>query len=308
MSLIFTLICVLVSVAFFTLLERKTLSYLQRRKGPNKVSMAGLPQPIADAVKLFTKQVPFSTKANQVPFYLAPTVTIIVAMLLWQTVPSPSSSMFLSWGVLLFICLSALNVYGTLLAGWASNSKFALIGALRGVTQTISYEVTLALILLSALLFSRNFMMNSIPETLQSTWLMMLAPPMFTMWFTSCIAETNRAPFDFSEGESELVSGFNVEYGSATFAMIFLAEYANIILMSVLTAVIFAGGPDLFLYSCPEFLIIKSVFFCFVFVWVRGSLPRLRYDRLMYLAWKSFLPFTLAALALIYVLQAMMFL
>nr|WNO18600.1 NADH dehydrogenase subunit 1 [Paralepetopsis sp.] len=307
MSLMFTLICVLISVAFFTLLERKTLSYLQWRKGPNKVSTAGLPQPIADAVKLFIKQMSYTTKANQKPYYLAPTITIIVAILLWQTMPYSSSSMFLSWGILLLICLSALNVYGTLLAGWSSNSKFALIGALRGVTQTISYEVTLALILLSALLFSRNFMVNSIPEALQSTWLVFLAPPTFLLWFTSCLAETNRAPFDFSEGESELVSGFNIEYGSATFAMIFLAEYANIIFMSMLTAIIFTGDSNLFLISSPMILIIKSVSFCFIFVWVRGSLPRLRYDRLMHLAWKSFLPFILSALTVMFMIQTTLF-
>nr|ARQ20671.1 NADH dehydrogenase subunit 1 [Nacella concinna] len=295
-STIINLICVLITVAFFTLFERKTLSYMQTRKGPNKVSIAGIPQPAADAIKLFSKQITKPLMANQIPYFLAPIISLLIALMLWQTLPMNSATLILTWSTLLFISLSALNVYGTLLAGWASNSKYALIGALRAVSQTISYEVSLTLILLTVLFLSFSFSLNETMDSMKQVWFLFLMTPMALIWLASCVAETNRAPFDFAEGESELVSGFNIEYGAAGFAMIFLAEYANIILMSMITAVIYFGGTHMFVLESSLMFAIKIVFFCFCFVWFRATYPRFRYDRLMNLTWKGFLPFTLSAL------------
>nr|YP_010393245.1 NADH dehydrogenase subunit 1 [Cellana toreuma]UPX89407.1 NADH dehydrogenase subunit 1 [Cellana toreuma] len=302
------LICVLITVAFFTLFERKTLSYMQTRKGPNKVSISGIPQPAADAIKLFSKQITKPLLANQIPYFAAPIISLIVALLLWQTLPMNSTLLILSWSSLLFISLSALNVYGTLLAGWSSNSKYALIGALRAVSQTISYEVSLTLILMTSLFCAMSFSFLEVADNMKNMWFFFMMMPMSLIWLASCVAETNRAPFDFAEGESELVSGFNIEYGAAGFAMIFLAEYANIILMSMVTAVIFFGGIHLFILSSSLILSVKIIFFCFSFIWFRATYPRFRYDRLMYLTWKGFLPFTLAFLMLILIIQMNMFL
>nr|QAU54084.1 NADH dehydrogenase subunit 1 [Patella vulgata] len=297
------LVSVLISVAFFTLFERKVLSYMQNRKGPNKVSFIAIGQPIGDAIKLFTKEMVWPLVSNRSPYLIAPVMSLIIALLLWQTFPIYSSGFSLSWGVMLFLCLSSLNVYGTLMAGWSSNSKYALFGALRAAAQTISYEVSLALVLLFVffLLFKLSF-------TLSSFWFFSLMFPISLIWFASCAAETNRAPFDFAEGESELVSGFNVEYSAVGFALIFLAEYGNIILMSMLTSVVFFGSC-FFLWLNSSFIYsIKIVFFCFCFIWLRATFPRFRYDRLMSLTWKGFLPFSLALLLVISVVQGISFL
>nr|WNO18573.1 NADH dehydrogenase subunit 1 [Neolepetopsis sp.] len=304
---IISFISIMVSVAFFTLLERKTLSYMQMRKGPNKVSIGGLPQPMADAIKLFTKQSLIPSVANQSPFLMAPAMSLMVALMLWQTFPLKNSPNFLVWGTLLFLCLSALNVYGTLIAGWSSNSKYALIGALRAVAQTISYEVSMSLIILSILFISYSFLLNYTMETFKYIWSTLLMAPMTMIWFASCAAETNRAPFDFAEGESELVSGFNVEYGSAGFALIFLAEYANIILMSMITSTLFLGGIYTMMIQSELLYSMKITLLCFTFIWVRATYPRFRYDRLMYLTWKSFLPTSLTALTLIIMAQMNLF-
>nr|YP_009434645.1 NADH dehydrogenase subunit 1 [Tectus pyramis]ATF29377.1 NADH dehydrogenase subunit 1 [Tectus pyramis] len=291
-----TYVCVLLGVAFFTLLERKGLGYFQVRKGPNKVGLMGLPQPLADAAKLFTKELAQPTLVNQSPYFLAPVLSLILALLLWQVYPSDCVSINFTWGVLFFLCVSSLNVYGTLLAGWASNSKYALLGAIRAVAQTISYEVSLALILLFVLFISCSFDFLEIKSFSAPVWFMFLLTPVFLVWFVSCVAETNRAPFDFAEGESELVSGFNIEYGAGEFALIFMAEYANILVMSLFTAVLFFGGDNIFFMNSDVFMAFKVLFFSFVFVWVRATLPRLRYDLLMGLTWKSFLPLSLGAL------------
>nr|AEP39139.1 NADH dehydrogenase subunit 1 [Oncomelania hupensis hupensis] len=299
-SCIFTYICILLAVAFFTLLERKGLSYMQIRKGPNKVGIAGLPQPLADAAKLLVKEIAKPTMANYSPYYLAPVFSFILALLLWQLYPSLYTMSYFKWGILFFLCVSSLNVYGTLLAGWASNSKYALLGSLRAIAQTISYEVSMALILLFPLFMLATFNFMELNEAQEIIWLVFLMLPVFFMWFVTCIAETNRAPFDFAEGESELVSGFNIEYGSAGFALIFLAEYANILVMSLFSAVLFFGGSSfLFGYSDIMFML-KVLFFAFVFIWVRATYPRFRYDLLMSLTWKSFLPAALSFLLLIF--------
>nr|APH08691.1 NADH dehydrogenase subunit 1 [Profundiconus teramachii] len=298
-SSLFSYVCILLAVAFFTLLERKGLSYIQLRKGPNKVGIAGLPQPIADAAKLLTKEIAKPTMANYSLYFVAPIFSFILALLLWQLYPSLYNSSYFKWGILFFLCVSSLNVYGTLLAGWASNSKYALLGSLRAIAQTISYEVSMALILLFPLFLVGSFSFTEIMESQKNIWLSFLMIPVFFIWFTTCIAETNRAPFDFAEGESELVSGFNIEYGAAGFALIFLAEYANILVMSLFSALLFFGGSSFFYMSSDIGFMLKVLFFAFLFIWVRGSYPRFRYDLLMNLTWKGFLPASLSFLLII---------
>nr|YP_009469109.1 NADH dehydrogenase subunit 1 [Charonia lampas]AVC55723.1 NADH dehydrogenase subunit 1 [Charonia lampas] len=299
LSCLFTYICILLAVAFFTLLERKGLSYIQIRKGPNKVGLAGLPQPIADAAKLLTKEIAKPTMANYSPYFIAPIFSFILALLLWQLYPSLYSAGYFKWGILFFLCVSGLNVYGTLLAGWSSNSKYALLGSLRAIAQTISYEVSMALILLFPLFLVGTFSFVEIKESQEFIWLALIMLPISLMWFVTCVAETNRAPFDFAEGESELVSGFNIEYGAAGFALIFLAEYANILVMSLFSALLFFGGSSMFLFESDLSFMLKVLFFAFLFIWVRGSYPRFRYDLLMALTWKGFLPAALSFLLMI---------
>nr|AXA45249.1 NADH dehydrogenase subunit 1 [Lucerapex sp. MNHN IM 2013-19988] len=296
---LFSYICILLAVAFFTLLERKGLSYIQLRKGPNKVGLMGLPQPIADAAKLLTKEIAKPTMANYSPYFVAPVFSFILALLLWQLYPSLYSASYFKWGILFFLCVSSMNVYGTLLAGWASNSKYALLGSLRAIAQTISYEVSMVLVLLFPLFLVGSFNFIEIKESQEFIWLSFIMIPVSLMWFVTCVAETNRAPFDFAEGESELVSGFNVEYGAAGFALIFLAEYANILVMSLFSALVFFGGSSFLIIESDLGFMFKVLFFAFVFIWVRASYPRFRYDLLMNLTWKGFLPASLSFLLLI---------
>jgi len=300
LSSLITYICVLLAVAFFTLLERKGLRYIQIRKGPNKVGIAGLPQPLADAAKLLTKEIAKPIIANYSPYFLAPVFSFILALLLWQLYPSLYSISYFKWGVLFFLCVSGLNVYGTLLAGWSSNSKYALLGSLRAIAQTISYEVSIALILLFPLFIVGRFRFLEIRESQRVLWLSFLMLPVSFIWFVTCVAETNRAPFDFAEGESELVSGFNIEYGSAGFALIFLAEYANILIIRLFSAILFFGGNYIFIWKRDLVFMFKVLFFAFLFIWVRGSYPRFRYDLLMSLTWKGFLPAALSFLLIVF--------
>nr|QHF17968.1 NADH dehydrogenase subunit 1 [Littoraria sinensis] len=300
LSSLIAYICVLLAVAFFTLLERKGLSYIQIRKGPNKVGIAGIPQPLADAAKLLTKEIAKPAMANYSPYFVAPIFSFILALLLWQLYPSLYSTNYFKWGILFFLCVSGLNVYGTLLAGWSSNSKYALLGSLRAIAQTISYEVSMALILLFPLFLISSFSFFEVKESQSLIWLSFLMLPVSFIWFVTCVAETNRAPFDFAEGESELVSGFNIEYGSAGFALIFLAEYANILVMSLFSAILFFGGSQTFFINSDILFMLKILFFAFLFIWVRGSYPRFRYDLLMGLTWKGFLPAALSFLLLIF--------
>ena len=251
----------------------------------------GLLQPFADALKLFTKEITYPSLANSLSFLVAPFVGLILALIMWFMYPRMSCRYIVQFGILLFICVSSLSVYVTLAAGWSSNSKYALLGSLRRVAQTISYEVSMALIMLCALLLlcTLNFL-----EMYKGSFVGvgLICIPLFLVWFTTALAETNRTPFDFAEGESELVSGFNTEYRRGTFALIFMAEYLNIIVISLFTSVIFFICFDLGLVR--DFLLIfYTLFFSFVFIWVRGSFPRMRYDRLINLTWKSFLPFRL---------------
>lgn len=294
-SIIVSILIALLAIAFYTLIERKVLGYIQLRKGPNKVRISGIPQPFADAIKLFVKEQTQPTLSNSMLFTVAPISRLILCLILWAIYPHSNSSIFLRFGVLYFLCVSSINVYTTFLAGWCSNSKYALLGALRGVAQTISYEVSIALILISILLFQKSIDLSLITSNFMS-WGLIILPVIFVFWFITNLAETNRSPFDFAEGESELVSGFNVEYRAGIFALIFIAEYANILFIRLLTAVLFTGTIPL-LSSIR--LIAKTIIIAAGFLWIRATMPRIRYDNLIYLTWKRFLPLTLALLILI---------
>nr|YP_010148825.1 NADH dehydrogenase subunit 1 [Pseudanodonta complanata]QQV69716.1 NADH dehydrogenase subunit 1 [Pseudanodonta complanata] len=279
-----TYLLILLGVAFFTLLERKALGYFQIRKGPNKLGIIGIPQPLADALKLFVKEWITPTASNYFPFILTPTIMLILALSMWQLFPSFMSSSQLTLGILLFLCISSLAVYTTLMAGWSSNSKYALLGAIRAMAQTISYEVTMTLIIIFYLFLVMKMDIVNIRITNMSTWAIALFLPLSVMWLAVILAETNRAPFDFAEGESELVSGFNIEYGGAGFAFLFMAEYSNILLMSLMTSCLLTST------------LIMSIPVAIIFLWARATLPRYRYDLLMAMAWKSFLPLSLSVL------------
>nr|ADW77247.1 NADH dehydrogenase subunit 1 [Myotis adversus taiwanensis] len=294
-NLLTMIIPILLAVAFLTLLERKVLGYMQLRKGPNIVGPYGLLQPIADAVKLFTKEPMQPLTSSLTLFIIAPTLALTLALMMWIPLPMPYPLINMNLSMLFMLALSSLAVYAILWSGWASNSKYALIGALRAVAQTISYEVTLAIIILSILLMNGSFTLATLITTQEYIWLIIPSWPLAMMWFISTLAETNRAPFDLTEGESELVSGFNVEYAGGPFALFFLAEYANIIMMNALTIILFLGA-----YNNPMFselyttnFTTKTLLFTMMFLWIRASYPRFRYDQLMHLLWKNFLPLTL---------------
>lgn len=281
-------ICVIVGVAFLTLLERKVLGYIQIRKGPNKVGFIGLLQPFRDAVKLFTKEQTYPLLSNYIFYYFSPIFSLFLSLLIWICIPYLIKLYSFNLGVLFFLCITRLGVYTVIVAGWSSNSNYALLGGLRAVAQTISYEVSLALILLSFIFLIGDYNFLNFYLFQKYTWFILFCFPLGLVWFASCLAETNRTPFDFAEGESELVSGFNVEYRRGGFALIFLAEYSSILFISILFRVIFLGSD---IYSLLFFL--KLTVISFLFIWVRGTLPRFRYDKLIYLAWKSFLPISL---------------
>nr|AFA46361.1 NADH dehydrogenase subunit 1 [Erythrocebus patas] len=298
MNLLLLIMSTLIAMAFLTLIERKLLGCMQLRKGPNIVGPHGLMQPFADAVKLFTKEpLKPSTSANTL-YTIAPALAFSIALLLWTPLPMPNPLINFSLGLLFILATSSLTAHSILWSGWASNSNYALIGALRAVAQTISYEVTLAIILLSILLTSGSFNLSTFITTQEHIWLLLPSWPLAMMWFTSTLAETNRAPFDLTEGESELVSGFNIEYAAGPFALFFMAEYMNIMMMNALTTTIFLGtfynahSPELFT-AC---FITKTLLLTSLFLWTRATYPRFRYDQLMHLLWKNFLPLTLALL------------
>nr|YP_003097176.1 NADH dehydrogenase subunit 1 [Psacothea hilaris]ACR44365.1 NADH dehydrogenase subunit 1 [Psacothea hilaris] len=301
-STLILIICVLVGVAFLTLLERKVLGYIQIRKGPNKVGFLGLVQPFSDAIKLFTKEQTYPFMSNFNLYYFSPVMNLFLALILWICMPFFSVNISFNLSILYFLSISSLSVYTVMLAGWSSNSNYALLGSLRAVAQTISYEVSLVLILMSFLFLVLSFSILDLMKYQKYVWFCWLMAPLCLMWLVSSLAETNRTPFDFAEGESELVSGFNVEYSSGGFAMIFLAEYASILFMSFMCCMLFLGGD---LMSFLFFL--KVGFMGFFWIWVRGTLPRFRYDKLMYLAWKKYLPVSLNYLVLFFSVKLFIF-
>nr|URX54447.1 NADH dehydrogenase subunit 1 [Cryptotermes penaoru] len=282
------IVLVLVGVAFLVLLERSVLGYVHVRSGPNSVGFVGLFQPFSDAIKLFTSEQYFPLVSNYLSYYFSPVFSLFLSLLVWVLIPYFSGFISFDLGLLFFLCCTSLGVYTVMVAGWSSNSNYSLLGGLRSVAQTISYEVSLALILLSFIFLVCGYDLVNFYYFQSYLWLIFFTFPLSLVWFISCLAETNRTPFDFAEGESELVSGFNIEYGAGGFALIFLAEYASILFMSLLFCVIFLGCDlsSLFFY-------IKLSFLSYLFIWVRGTLPRFRYDSLMYLAWSGFLPLSL---------------
>jgi NADH-ubiquinone oxidoreductase chain 1 len=302
LGIIFIVVPVLVNVAFFTLLERKILGLRQSRKGPNKISTGGLLQPFADAIKLFVKEIVFPLARNQVIFFISPATAIFLVLWAWRLLPLFSLEIAIIFSSLLLLVILSLNLYPLLIAGWASNRKYAIIGAMRGVAQTISYEIRLALILLRFLVVNKRadmagWLANSPPFLLGA-----LMAPLLVLWLVSCVAETNRTPFDFAEGESELVSGFNIEYGGGGFAMIFMAEYARILFLRLLSSLLVLGARGLGLLTA-----IGTIFLGYAWVWLRATYPRYRYDSLMGLAWKRILPAALALLTFFLVISTRIF-
>nr|QHD19802.1 NADH dehydrogenase subunit 1 [Afissula sp. XL-2019] len=281
-------ISVLVGVAFLTLLERKLLGYIQIRKGPNKVGFMGILQPFSDAIKLFSKEQVFPLMSNFFIYYFSPVMSLILALFLWLCFPFYFYFLSFNFSILFFLSISSLSVYMIMLSGWSSNSNYSLLGSLRAVAQTISYEVSMFLILMSYLILVSALNLIDFMYFQKYIWFLFLTFPLSLMWLVSSLAETNRTPFDFAEGESELVSGFNVEYSSGGFAFIFLAEYASILFMSMISVILFLGA-NFFSF----FFFLKLVLLAFFWVWVRGTLPRYRYDKLMYLSWKIYLPVSL---------------
>nr|YP_010526972.1 NADH dehydrogenase subunit 1 [Rhagastis mongoliana]UXR12309.1 NADH dehydrogenase subunit 1 [Rhagastis mongoliana] len=279
---------VLIGVAYLTLLERKILGYIQIRKGPNKVGLIGIFQPFSDAIKLFTKEIIYPNFSNYYCYYFSPVISFILSLIIWVLIPYYFNMISFNLGVMFFLCCTSMGVYTIMIAGWSSNSNYALLGGLRAVAQTISYEVSMALILLSSIIMIMDLNLLSFYYYQKIIWMMFMMMPLSLMWVSSMLAETNRTPFDFAEGESELVSGFNIEYSSGGFALIFLAEYSSILFMSILFVIIYMGG-----YELNLFFYLKLSLVSFLFIWVRGTLPRYRYDKLMYLAWKSYLPVSL---------------
>lgn len=292
----------LIAVAYMTLTERKVMASMQRRKGPNIVGVYGLLQPLADGLKLFVKETILPSSANLLLFMLAPILTFLLALVSWCTLPLSEGTVYadINVGLLYLLGISSLGVYGVIMAGWSSNSKYAFLGALRSAAQMVSYEVSIGLILINVLLCVGSLNFTTIVLSQQSIWLAIPLFPAFVMFYISILAETNRAPFDLPEAEAELVAGYNVEYSAMGFALFFLGEYANMILMCSLTTLLFLGGwlpllnlplldwlPPVFWFS------IKTCLLLFGFIWTRAAFPRYRYDQLMRLGWKIFLPLSL---------------
>lgn len=288
LGLLILIIGILVGVAYLTLLERKVLGYIQIRKGPNKVGFIGILQPFSDAIKLFTKEQTYPNFSNYLRYYFSPILSFILSLIIWLLIPYYFNIISFNLGILFFLCCTRLGVYTVMVAGWSSNSNYALLGGLRAVAQTISYEVRLALILISRIVIIIDFNLIIFFVYQNYVWFIILIFPLRLCWIRSRLAETNRTPFDFAEGERELVSGFNIEYRRGGFALIFLAEYSRILFIRLLFILIYIGG-----FRLRIIFYLKLVFISFLFIWVRGTLPRYRYDKLIYLAWKRYLPISL---------------
>jgi len=307
LKILSVVVVVLIGVAYFTLAERKIMGTIQRRKGPNVVGFQGLLQPLADGLKLFVKESILPSNANKALFILAPMLTFGLSLMGWAVIPFGESLVLadINVGILYLLAVSALGVYGIILSGWSSNSKYAFLGALRSAAQMVSYEVSIGFILITVVLCAGSFNLSSIVLAQEKVWFCVPHLPMFVLFFISALAETNRHPFDLPEAEAELVSGYNVEYSAMGFALFFLGEYANMLLMSALTAILFLGGWLPIIDVFPFTLVPGSVwfglkigFFVVLFIVMRACLPRFRYDQLMSLGWKVFLPFSLGWLIL----------
>ena len=292
----------LIAVAYTTLMERKVMAAMQQRRGPNVVGIYGLLQPLADGLKLLTKETILPNNANIIIFILAPLITFILALVGWAVIPFAEGAVYadLNIGVLYIFAISSLAVYGIITAGWGSNSKYAFLGALRSAAQMISYEVSIGFIIITVVLCSGSMNLTKIILAQENNWFLFPLFPLFIMYYISALAETNRTPFDLPEAEAELVAGYNVEYSAMGFALFFLGEYANMIIMSSFGVILFLGGwlpPfDIILFNWIPPLIwfgFKTLFLLFGFVWVRAAYPRYRYDQLMRLGWKIFLPLSL---------------
>ncbi len=302
------IIPVMLAVAWLTWYERKVIAAMQLRRGPNVVGPFGLLQPIADGIKLLCKETIIPSGSNRTLFILAPILTFALALVAWAVIPFGQGLVFanINVGVLYLFAISSLGVYGIIISGWASNSRYAFLGALRSAAQMISYEVSLGFILISVVLAAGSMNLSDIVEAQRRVWFVVPMLPMFVVFIISALAETNRAPFDLPEAEAELVAGYHVEYSSMMFALFFLGEYANMILMSAMASIFFLGGwlspfdmVPFTLIPGPLWLILKIVAVLFLFIWIRATLPRYRYDQLMRLGWKIFLPLTLIWMCLV---------
>ena len=297
----------LLAIAYFTYAERKVLAYSQLRKGPNVVGPFGLFQPLADGLKLLMKETVIPSGANRIVFVAAPIVTFTLALVAWAVIPFGYGVVVsnINVGILYLFAISSLSVYGIIMAGWASNSRYAFLGALRSAAQMVSYEVSIGFVLVTVLLCAGSLNLSDIVLAQRTVWFVVPLLPMAVIFFISALAETNRAPFDLPEGESELVAGYFVEYSAMTFALFFLGEYGNMILVSAMTAILFLGGwlppfgvlPFTWVPS-PIWFLLKTAFVMFCILWMRATFPRFRYDQLMRLGWKVFLPFSLLWLVL----------
>jgi len=309
LEVVLVLVPVLLAVAFMTIIERKQLAAMQRRVGPNTVGYYGILQPFADALKLILKETVIPAQSNKTLFYLAPVVTLVFSLLGWGVIPFGEGLAIsdFSLGVLYTLALSSLGIYGTLFAGWAANSKYAFLGSLRSTAAMISYELILSSAVIIVILLTGSFNYTTIIESQQAVWFIVPLAPVFIFFFISILAETSRVPFDLQEAESELVAGFFTEHSSIIFVFFFLAEYSSIVLMSMLTAILFCSGYNMpLLFENNTYINLQSIvlglktcFFCFVFVWFRATLPRIRFDQLLTFCWTSLLPIAIAFVILI---------
>jgi NADH-quinone oxidoreductase subunit H len=302
-KILILIVPLLISVAYFTLAERKILGAIQRRKGPNVIGFYGLTQPLSDGFKLFVKETIIPSSASEALFIMSPILTFLVSLLGWAVIPYDKYSVFaeLNLGILYLFGVSSLGVYGIIMSGWSSNSKYAFLGSLRSTAQMVSYEVSIGFIMITIVVCCGSFNLQTIVECQKNIWFVVPFFPLFILFFTSALAETNRHPFDLPEAEAELVSGYNVEYSAMGFALFSLGEYANMLLMSSINVVLFFGGwhsPIFFIPGSSFWFGVKICFFVFLFVWIRAALPRYRYDQLMSLGWKVFLPISISYLIL----------
>jgi NADH-quinone oxidoreductase subunit H len=282
----------LIAIAYLTLIERKVIASIQRRKGPNIVGFFGMLQPFADALKLMVKETLLPSLANRIIFLLAPILTLLLSLVGWAVIPVGMHSVFadINIGLLYVFAVSSLGVYGIVISGWSSNSRYAFLGALRSAAQMVSYEVSIGLIVITILLCVGNLNLSSLVFFQQNCWFFFPLSFISFLFFVSALAETNRTPFDLPEAEAELVAGYFVEYSSMSFALFFIGEYGNILLMSSLTSILFLGG---WLPFGPLLFSVKTIYIVILFIWVRAAFPRYRYDQLMRLGWKVFLPLSL---------------